>query len=476
MKMSALKASLLIRSLSSLIITCFCLVSGNLLADEASGFRMPAYSTFVLDNGLTVNLMQQREVPLISLNAVVRTGAVNDSQAGIASLTAKGLLLGAEGKTKLEIEQAVDFIGARIRTDAGKEGSYVSASFMAKDTATMLPLVKAVLTSPDFDAEEVDKLKQREVADLSRAKESPRSVIGQYFDQLLFGDHPYGNATSGDRESLAGITAKDLADFHTGFYQPSNTALNVVGDFEVEEIRKHIEALFSDWKNTAALAAAELDSGLPSFEGSRVLLVDKGDANESTFIIGGMGIRRDNPDFVGITVINTILGGRFTSWLNDELRVNAGLTYGARSGFSSWSEAGVFQISTFTKTATTREAIDLALKTYARLWEKGVDKETLDSAKAYVKGQFPPRYETTSALAGLLSDMYLYGFDADFINQFEAKVDNLTVETAERLIADYFPRENLQMVIIGKAAEIAAVAADYGEVQTVDIKAVGFKP
>jgi zinc protease len=476
MKIPALKPSLLKQSVSGLIITCACLVSASLFAAEESGFRMPAYSTFVLDNGLTVNLMQQREVPLISLNAVVRTGAVNDSKAGIASLTAKGLMLGAEGKTKLEIEQAVDFIGARIGTDAGKEGSYVSASFMARDAASMLPLVKAVLTGPDFDAEEVDKLKQREIADLSRAKESPRSVIGQYFDQLVFAGHPYGNATSGDRESLAGITAKELAAFHSGFYQPSNTAINVVGDFEVEEMRKQIETLFNDWKKTADVAVTELESGLPELKASRVLLVDKSDANESTFIIGGMGIRRNNPDFVGISVINTILGGRFTSWLNDELRVNAGLTYGARSGFSSWSEAGLFQISTFTKTATTREAIDLALKTYARLWEKGIDQETLDSAKAYVKGQFPPRYETTAALAGLLSDMYIYGFDAGFINQFEANVDNLTIETARRLVDEYFPRENLQMVIIGKAADIATIAAAYGEVESVDIKAVGFRP
>jgi zinc protease len=457
-----------------LIIICVFMISGNLAAAESTGFSMPQYTTVTLNNGLTVNLMSQHEVPLITVNTVIRAGAVNDTTAGIASLTASSLLLGANGQSKLEIEQMVDFLGARINASAGKEGSYVSASFMAKNRDTMLPLIQSVLMKPDFDSEEFDKLRQREIADLSRAKESPRSVISRYFDHLIFQDHPYGNATSGDSESLANIEAKDLKAFHTRFYQPANTAINIVGDFDIEEMQAEIEQLFKNWQNQGELKQPNLKSGLPKLSNSKVLLVDKSDAIETTFLIGGMGISRDNPDYVGLTVINTILGGRFTSWLNDELRVNAGLTYGARSQFAAYSASGLFRISTFTKTSTTKDAIDLALKTYARLWQQGIDQETLDSAKAYVKGQFPPRYETTAQLAALLSDMYLYGFDDAFINNFEANVDGLTLETSKRLVKSYFPQQNLQLVIIGNAAEIADIAAAYGEVTKIDIKAVGF--
>jgi zinc protease len=457
-----------------LIIICVFMISGNLTAAESTGFSMPEYTTVTLKNGLTVNLMRQHEVPLITVNTVIRAGAVNDTIAGIASLTASGLLLGANGQSKLEIEQMVDFLGARINASTGKEGSYVSASFMAKNRDTMLPLIQSVLMKPDFDSVEFDKLRQREIADLSRAKESPRSVIRRYFDRLIFQDHPYGNATSGDSESLANIEAKDLKAFHTRFYQPANTAINIVGDFDIEEMQAEIEQLFKNWQNQGELKQPNLKSGLPKLSDSKVLLVDKSDAIESTFLIGGMGISRDNPDYVGLTVINTILGGRFTSWLNDELRVNAGLTYGARSQFAAYSASGLFRISTFTKTSTTKDAIDLALKTYARLWQQGIDQETLDSAKAYVKGQFPPRYETTAQLAALLSDMYLYGFDDAFINNFEANVDGLTLETSKRLVKSYFPQQNLQLVIIGNATDIADIAAAYGEVTKIDIKAVGF--
>lgn len=476
MKTLKMKNSLVSGPLFILSALLLLTLPGKLPAAEGSGFNMPEYTQFTLDNGLTVKLMPQHEVPLITVNAIVRAGSVNDTTPGIANLTANGLLLGADGRSKLEIEQTVDFLGARIDAGAGKEGSYVSANFMAKNSDTMLPLIRSVLIKPDFDTDEFDKLRQREIADLSRAKESPRSVIGRYFDRLVFQNHPYGNASSGNRQSLAKTEAADLSRFHSSFYQPANTAISVVGDFDIDKMRAEIEGLFNDWQNTADVKQPDLKSTIPALSASKVLLVDKSDAIESTFLIGGMGISRDNPDYVGLSVINTILGGRFTSWLNDELRVNAGLTYGARSGFSANSAAGLFQISTFTKTATTKEAIDLALQTYARLWEKGIDQKTLDSAKAYVKGQFPPRYETTSQLAALLSDMFLYGFGDTFINNFESNVDDLTVETATRLVTDYFPKQNLQFVIIGNASAVEDIAAGYGGVTKVDIKAVGFEP
>ena len=441
---------------------------------ETGSFVMPSYDKFLLDNGLTVYLMPQREVPLVTLNAVVRAGAVNDTTAGVAQMTAEGLLLGAAGKSKADIEQQVDFLGASLGAEADKEGSYLSADFMAKDTDVMLGLFSAAMLTPDFDAAEFDKLKQRAIAGLQQDKESPRAVIGRYFDKLVFGAHPYGNAASGNSESLEQVTVSQLRAFHKSYYQPANTAITVVGDFDIAAMKAKLTQTFGQWQGSEKLVQPDLNQGLPQLTAAKVLLVDKPDAIETTFAIGGLGISRDNPDYVGLTVVNTILGGRFTSWLNDELRVNAGLTYGARSGFTPYTDAGVFTISTFTKTETTQEAMDLALKTYARLWEKGVDQATLDSAKAYVKGQFPPKFETSGQLAGLLSGMYLYGFDDKFINEFQAKVDGLTLEETQRLVKAYFPQKNLQFVLIGNAAKIAPIAAKYGTVHTVDINATGF--
>lgn len=441
---------------------------------QAADFRLPAYQKVQLDNGLTLYLLPQHEVPLVTAKVVVKAGAVYDDKAGLSHLTAQSLLLGAAGQSKSQIEQTVDMLGASLNSGADLEGSAVQVNFMAKDSATMLPLLKAVVMQPDFPATEFSKLQQREIAARTQAKESPQQVIDQYFHRLVFGKHPYGKTQLGDVDSVKGIALADIKAFHHAYYQPGNTAVIVAGDFKPEQMKQQLQQLFAGWKNTSALPVIDLQANWVKPQASQVLLVDKSDANETTFLIGGPGVTQSNPDYVGISVINTVLGGRFTSWLNDELRVNSGLTYGARSGFDRYSAAGLFTISSFTKTESTQAALDLALKTYQKLWSQGLDQAMLDSAKAYVKGQFPPKFETNAALAGLLGDMYLYGFNEDYINNFQNKVDNLTLAESKRLIESYFPKDKLQLVLIGNAKTIAPVAAKYGKVTQLDIKATGF--
>ncbi|MBM7071703.1 insulinase family protein [Shewanella sp. 202IG2-18] len=440
---------------------------------DTGSFKIPTYDTYKMGNGLTVYLMPHKEVPLITVNAAIKVGSVNDILGGEARLTAKGLMLGAGKWSKSELEQTIDFMGASLTTNAGKEGSSVRSDFLAKDFDKMLPIIEAVLLDPKFNGKEFSKLKDREIAGLGQAKESPRNVIGRYFDRMIFADTPYGKPSSGNSDSLKKLDVAKLKAFYAAYYQPQNAAISIVGDFDVKQMKAKLDATFGSWKSTVKVQQPNL-AALPKPSKSRVLLVNKGDAIETTFLIGGKGIRFDNKDRVGLTVVNTILGGRFTSWLNDELRVNAGLTYGARSAFVPYAKDGIFRISTFTKVATTKEAIDLALKTYGRLWEQGIDQATLDSAKAYVKGQFPPRYETSGQLAKLLGDMYLYGFDDSYINDFQAKVDGLTLDETKRLVKQYFPKQNLQYVLIGNAGKVAPIAKQYGEVTQVDIKSVGF--
>ena len=439
----------------------------------AGGYSLPSHEKVVLDNGLTVVLMEQHEVPLIDLRVIIGGGAMVDGElSGLAGLTAEALRFGAGKRGKQELDHQFDFIGAEIGSNAGHEYNQLRASFATRDLETMLPILADMLLRPTFDADEFAKFQRRQVAQLSQQKESPRAVINNYFHKLMLGDHPYAAAPEGDATAVEKTGRDDLVSYHKTWYQPQNSIICVVGDFKAKDMRKHIEAQFGAWKRGVSTVPAV--GTLPTPTKAQVLLVDKPDAGESTFYIGGPGVAVTNPDRVGLQVINTILGGRFTSWLNDELRVNAGLTYGARSTFQSYGQGGLFRISTFTRTATTVEAIDLALKTYGRLWEKGIDEETLASAKAYVKGQFPPRYETSGQLAGLLGQMYFYGYGESYINDFEANVNNLTVAETKRLIADYFPRENLQFVIIGKADDIREQVQQYGEVKEVSIQQNGF--
>jgi predicted Zn-dependent peptidase len=441
-------------------------------AQEA--FKVPAYTKFTLGNGLSIYLMEQHEVPTISFSAIIPAGAIYDGDKnGLASFTADGLNYGTKNYTKSQIEEQLDFLGASLNTYASKESAGLSAKFAKVDQDKVLPIIKEVLLYPVFTQEEFDKEKARGLQQLERAKESPRNVIGDYWDKFIYGNHPYANPVSGKPSTVKNISTQDLKSFYSQNYNPNGSAIAIVGDFNTAEMKSKISKLFKEWKTgNESTLKIETPASLPNQ--ARVLLVNKEDARETTMFIGGKGISRNNPDYVAIQVVNTVLGGRFTSWLNDELRVNSGLTYGARSSFAPLKNAGTFSVSTFTATKTTQPTIEKALEVVEKLHDKGIDDETLTSAKNYVKGQFPPDYETSGQLAGLLNQMFWYGFDESYINNFQANVDGLTSAKAKEIITKYFPKDNLQFLFIGKADDIKSIVEKFGTVTVKDIKADGF--
>ena len=452
-------------------IILFCLVVATQIPLSAQSYKLPDYTTFKLANGLTIHLMEQHNVPVISISALVAAGAINDDEKlGLASLTATALKHGTKNFTKTKLDEELDFIGANVNTYASKEYSGLSAHFAAKDKDKVLTIIKEILLNPVFDRAEFEKEKSRLLVKLEQQKESPQSVIGAYFESILYGDHVYSTIIKGTIPTINALTVDDISAFYKKNYNPEHAAISVVGDFTTSEMKTALTTLFSNWKKSSKEEASPASKAIAFPKESRVLLVNKDDAKETTFYIGAPGVSRNNPDFVAIEVVNTLFGGRFTSMLNDELRVNSGLTYGASSGFNNLKNGGSFVISTFTAIKTTEPAIDKALEVLNKLHTKGIEDKSLASAKNYIKGQFPPQYETTAQKATLLTQMFWYDFDSSFINNFEKNVDDLDLAKANQIIAKYFPKDTLQFVLIGKAAEIKNIAKKYGKVTQVELK------
>ena len=454
----------------SLVAACFLAI---IAVAQNAEFKLPAYEKFVLKNGLTVYLMEQKEVPMINVSVVLPAGAIYDGQQfGLANMTATTLMSGTKNMTKSKLEEELDFLGAVVTTMASKESAGLSAKFASKDQEKVLTIIRDILLYPSFESKEFDKAKTLQLSELERATESPRQVIGNYFDQLTYGSHVYSNPSTGRSSTVSKLKVEDVKKFYSTYYVPNGSAIAIVGNFNKKDMKSRITGLFNSWQKKT-LPANNASVPVAKTEAAKVLLVNKDDAKETTFIIGGPGVPRNHPDYVAMEVVNTVFGGRFTSWLNDELRVNTGLTYGARSNFSRLKNAGSFGISTFTATKNTEAAIDKAIEVLNRLHEKGVDQETLTSARNYVKGGLPPKYETSGQLAGLLTSMFWYGFDESFINNFQKNVDELTVEKSKTIIAKHFPKNNLQFVLVGKAADIKKIAEKYGKVAVVEIKDEG---
>jgi len=458
------------RGIALVVLALFILSAAAPLLAQGSVLKLPPYKKVKLPNGLTVLLMEQHEVPLVSFNFVVRSGSVADpaGKEGVADLVASLLRRGTKTRTADQFAAELDFIGGRLSLGAGYDSSEGSAEFMKKDLPKGLDLLADALLNPTFPDEEVTKMLKQNIDGIKSAKDNAGGVISRYFSAYLYGGHPYGRPIGGDEKSLAAITRADVVNFYQTYYTPSNTILAAVGDFSTAEMEKMLTEKFGAWPNKAALAA-RLPEATP-VAGKRLLLVDKPDSTQTYFRIGNVGITRSNPDRVFIQVINTLFGGRFTSMLNGELRVNSGLTYGAGSSFSQRKGRGPFAISTYTRNASTERAIDLTLDVLNRLHEKGIAEQDLQSAKSYIKGQFPPSIETSDALASLLTELEFYGLDEREINDFYAKIDSMTLADAQRVIKQYFPRENLVFVLIGKASEIGELVKKYAP--TVDTKSI----
>jgi zinc protease len=453
------------------------LALGSFAPLRAENLRMPPHERIVLKNGLTVLLLVKHGVPLIDISMIVKAGAVSDPAGleGLATVTAELLRKGTKTRTAQQFSADLDYIGGTFEGEAASDYTVVNAEFLTKDLARGLELFSDALLHPTFPEDETTKLLAQSADGIRAAKDDPQQVVIPYYTGYLYGTHPYARSASGDEISLTKIRRDDVVKFYEANYAPSNTIIAIAGEFSVDEMKSKFEQTFGSWP--ARTVKQEAISPVTPSKGKRLLLVDKPDASQVYFAIGNTGVSATDPDRVAIRVVNTLFGGRFTSQLNEALRVESGYTYGAESFFDDRKVAGPFAIFSFTKNETTTPAIDLALQVLAKLHKDGVTEEQLKSAKSYIKGQFPPSIETSRQLARIIASHEFYGLTDDEVNQLDARVDAVTPEIARQVIQKHFPAENLVFVLIGKASAVGPAVKKYAATQdTRPISDPGFWP
>jgi zinc protease len=432
-------------------------------AAPAQSLRLPPHEKFVLKNGLTVLLLEKRGVPLVNVFAIVRTGAAADPQGeeGLASVTAGLLRKGTKTRTAQQFSADFDYIGGSFSADAGADFTTISADFLTKDLPRGLELFADAVLHPTFPQSEADKILAQSLDGVKAAKDEPNSVLGLYYAGYLYGANPYGRPSDGDEVSLKHIQRDAITKFYEANYAPGNTILGIAGEFDAAGMRKRLEETLGAWP--ARTVTNTSIPAMPPAKGKRLLLIDKPDATQTYFAIGNVGTAANDPDRVAIRVVNTIFGGRFTSELNEALRVESGYTYGASSFFDSRKAPGPFGIFSFTKNETTTPAMDLALQVLEKLHKNGVTEEQLKSAKSYIKGQFPPTIETSGQLARRIAVNEFYGLNDDEVNQLEARLEAVTPAIAKQVIEKHFPLDNLVFVLIGNASAIGPAVKKYAD-------------
>ena len=426
--------------------------------------KLPPFTKQVLTNGVTLILSPNAELPLTNFRVLIRGGADADpvGKGGLAAITSELIRRGTATRTAAAISESLDAMGATLVTRADRSAITVDLECLSKDTSAALDILADILLHPTFTQEEVNKA-LTQALDSSRAiKDNPRMITGSYFNGFFYPPgHPYRQRPEGDEVSLAKLDRDAIVEFHRRQFTGKNLIILAGGSFQSANMQAKLAGMFLTVQAGETFpwaAPPELKRG----EAPRLLLIDKPDATQTYFMIGQPGLKRGDADEVPVTLINTLFGGRFTSMLNDELRVNSGLTYGANSTVNLNRLQGAITISTFTKTETTGKAIDVALTILKKLNQQGITAEQLKSVKTYVKGTYPPQHlETADQVASVLGDIELYGLNRGEVDDLFSKVDAVTLERANSAARKYFQPGNLVFVLIGKASEIRDTAKKY---------------
>lgn len=434
----------------------------------AGSFRLPAWVERKLGNGVRLYAMEYHELPLVDLEVVVAAGAALDppGREGLADLVADLLRKGTATRSAREIADAVDFAGGSLSASADQDAARVSAEFLSRDADLALDLLLETLTRPAFAPEEVDRIRSETINELKAVRENPGLLASRRFIELLYGDHPYGHPNPGWEKTVGAITTEDVRRFYQSHYTPDNTIVVAVGDFKAEEMLGRLESRFSSWSGRAAARREVPEPEAPAARA--VYLVDKPDATQSQIRIGGIGIRRTDPDYPVLHVANTILGGGFTSRLVEEIRVNRGLSYGASSRFYPLVQNGPFLINTFTKNETTLQTVKVALEVLEGFRRDGPKEDEMDKARKYLKGAFAISHQSPDSLADALGDIAFYGLPRDYYDTYLDRIAGVTAADVRRVLPR-FPFDRALIVVLGQAGAVRKDLETLGPVKVVPL-------
>ncbi len=441
------------------------------------GVKVPPHQRFALANGAKLILIPRHDVPLIAFEAVVRGGARLDpaSRAGVAVLTAELLTHGAGSRDAYAFADAVEGAGGSFDAEARSEAILLHGQFLARDHELLLALLADALQRPHFESAELDKLRTRRIEFIKAAKDSePQSLLGTYGRALLFAGNPYGNPIGGSETSLASIDREQILQFYDEQLGADRLTLVFAGDFDPDWLKRAVSRAFGSWR--AARVPLPAVSAAPRAQGRRVLLVDAPGSAQTYFWIANVGVARSYPQRAALEVTNTAFGGSFGSMLMQALRVKTGLTYSAHSSFRRGSVPGEFAIGSFTQTASTGRAIDIALRTLDTLKRDGVGDAAIDSSRSYILGQYPLGFETSADWAGALADLDLYGLPDSYIDDFGPELLRVDAAASRQVVASAFPDStDVDIVLIGDAVRIRAQVSRFGTIVEKPLEAPDFE-
>lgn len=418
---------------------------------EVSEFTLPEISEFTLDNGLEVVVIEQPNMPIISLDMIFAGGAagVPDDLAGLAGITGALIVRGTESQTAQEIAGAIEQVGGLVGSGGGQDSLSVGAFALINDAELAFDLVADMVLNADFPESEVERERQASISGLEANLAEPSFVANQTFGELLYANHPYGASATFD--SLEAITRDDIVAFYASQAKPDNAVFIIAGEITAEEGLAKAEEYFGEWEgetDTIDFPMTETQTE------TQIYLVDRPGSTQADFIIGNIGLDGDSLDFFPVRVMNDVLGGTFASRLVRNIREEKGYTYSIGSGFSFPADVGVFRISAAVRNDVIGAAIQEVFNEIERVQSEPFTDEELANSKSGIIGRFALSLETYQDFVDAVVSYKIRGVDLSRLSEYPQLVQDVTTDDVLEVANEYIQSENFVIVVVGDASEI----------------------
>lgn len=418
----------------------------------AKDVQFPSFEQKTLPNGLLVVVVEHHETPAVTVQMLIKAGQAFEpaAKASLASATANLLREGTATRSAQQIAAAIDSIGGNLNVYAGRDSAYATLQVTPDQLDLGLDLLTDVVLRPSFPAEELERWRRQSLNGLQVQQKNAAYLASVTFERAVFGEHPYGLPFEGTPESLSGLGRDDLAAFHREHYVPNETIVAVVGDVRPADAFARIERAFGAWKKGNSHEVPKVEPARR--DKHRIVVVDVPDAVQTEIRVGQVGLAFRDPDSFVAEVYNSVLGGGSTARLYQEIRQKRGLSYGARSNFTRFLQPGHFEASTFTKTESTVEALQVLLETMQTLEKAPVPAAELEARKTYLSGVFPLEIETPEGIAGKVVEALKYGYGRDYIESYRGRIDAVTAEQVQSFAQRRIHPESTLIVVAGNAS------------------------
>jgi zinc protease len=422
-----------------------------------------------LSNGMVIFLQEDHELPLIRGTARIRGGSREEPSDKTSLVQIYGQvwrLGGTKDRTGDQLDDFLEARAARVEAGGGLDSTNLSFDCLKERLDDVFPVFVDLLREPEFREDKIPVAKNQITTGISRRNDDAEGIASREAVKLGYGaDSPY--ARQPEYATVAAVTRQDLLDWHRGHVHPNNIILGVEGDFDSKAMEARLRSVFESWPKGPAVTPLEVTFHDPK---PGVFFVEKDDATQSQIRMVGLGIRRDNPDYYAVTALNEIFGGGFTSRLVQNVRSKKGLAYEVGGGIgTAYDHPGLFEISMGTKSGTTAASIDALNEEIDGLKAHPPTPEELKKAKDSILNSFVFQFDSKGKVLAERMGYEFYGYPADFLERYQAGIEKVTLEDVNRVAAKYVHKDQLAVLVVGKASDFDKPLSSYGPVTTLDI-------